>query len=33
MGLLDGLLGNASKIDPAAVEQEFQRLLAPGERV
>ncbi len=33
MGLLDGLLGNASKIDPALVEQEFQRLLAPGERV
>lgn len=33
MGLLDGLLGNASKIDPAKVEQEFGRILAPGEVV
>lgn len=33
MGLLDGLLGNASKIDPAQIQQEFDRILAPGERV
>lgn len=33
MGLLDGLLGNASKIDPAKIEQEFGRILAPGEVV
>jgi hypothetical protein len=33
MGLLDGVLGNASKIDPEKIQQEFQRILAPGERV
>lgn len=33
MGLLDGVLGNASKIDPAVIQQEFGRILAPGERV
>ena len=33
MGLLDGLLGNASKIDPAQIQQEFSRILVPGERV
>ncbi len=33
MGLLDGLLGNASKIDPARIQQEFAQILAPGERV
>ncbi|HEY4530421.1 MAG TPA: PH domain-containing protein [Luteimonas sp.] len=33
MGLLDGLLGNASKIDPAQIQQEFAKVLAPGERV
>ena len=33
MGLLDGLLGNASKIDPSQVQAEFDRILAPGERV
>ncbi len=33
MGLLDGLLGNASKIDPAQIQQEFARVLVPGERV
>ena len=33
MGLLDGLLGNASKIDNARVQEEFGRLLAPGETV
>lgn len=33
MGFLDGLLGNASKVDPAQIEQEFGRILAPGEVV
>ena len=33
MGLLDGMLGNASKIDPSKVQAEFAQLLAPGERV
>ena len=33
MGLLDGLLGNASKIDPAQIQQEFAKVLVPGERV
>ena len=33
MGILDGLLGNASKIDPAWIQQEFGRVLAPGETV
>lgn len=33
MGLLDGVLGNASKIDPAKIQQEFAQILAPGESV
>jgi hypothetical protein len=33
MGLLDGMLGNASKIDPAKIQQEFAQILASGERV
>jgi hypothetical protein len=33
MGLLDGLLGNASEVEPAKVQQEFQQILAPNERV
>ena len=33
MGLLDGLLGNASKIEPAQIQQEFAKVLAPGEQV
>ena len=33
MGLLDGMLGNASKIDNASVQEEFAKLLAPGEQV
>ncbi|MGZ8339672.1 MAG: PH domain-containing protein [Telluria sp.] len=33
MGLLDGVMGNASKIDAAKVQQEFDRILAPGEKV
>lgn len=33
MGLLDGVLGNASKIDASKVQQEFQQILAPNEKV
>ena len=33
MGLLDGMLGNASKIDAAKIQAEFSQILAPGERV
>ncbi len=33
MGLLDGLLGNASKIDPATIRGEMERVLAAGETV
>ena len=33
MGLLDQVLGNASKIDAAEVQSEFAQVLAPGERV
>ena len=33
MGLLDGMLGNASKIDPARIQEEFRQILAPGEKV
>src|SRR5688572_15122762 len=33
MGLIDGLLGNASKIEPEKIQQEFARILTPGERV
>ncbi|WP_353655651.1 PH domain-containing protein [Variovorax gracilis] len=33
MGLIDGMLGNAAKIDAAKIQQEFSRILAPGERV
>lgn len=33
MKLLDGLLGNASKIENEKIEQEFAPVLAPGERV
>lgn len=33
MGLLDGMLGNASKVDPAKIQAEFSQVLAPGERV
>lgn len=33
MGLIDGVLGNASKIDPSKIQEEFSRILAPGERV
>lgn len=33
MGLFDGILGNASKIDVSKIQQEFAQILAPGERV
>ena len=33
MGLLDGLLGNASKIDPAQVQKEFGKILSPDEQI
>lgn len=33
MGILDGLMGNASRVDPAAAAQEYGRLLAHGEVV
>ena len=33
MGLLDQVLGNASKINAAEVQSEFAQVLAPGEKV
>jgi len=33
VGLLDGLMGNASEIDPARIQGDFGRVLAVGERV
>lgn len=33
MGLLDGMLGNASKVDAAKFETEFTQILASGEKV
>ena len=33
MGLLDGMLGNASKVDPTRIQQEFSQILSPGENV
>lgn len=33
MGFLDGLIGNASEIDVAQVENDFAQVLAPGERI
>ena len=33
MGLLDGMLGNASKIDAGKIQTEFAQILTPGERV
>lgn len=33
MGLLDGLMGNASEIEPSKIEGDFARVLAPGERI
>ncbi len=33
MGLLDGLMGNASEIESARIEGDFARVLAGGERI
>lgn len=33
MGLIDALMGNASKIDAAKIKDEFAKVLAPGETV
>lgn len=33
MGLLSGLMGNASEVDPKDAEQEFDRILVRGEKV
>ncbi len=33
MGLMDGMLGNASKVDNAEIQKEFSRILAPNEKV
>ena len=33
MGLLDGMMGNAGKVDPSKIQQEFAQILAPGETV
>jgi hypothetical protein len=33
MGMLDGLMGNASEVDADEIQEDFQRSLASGERV
>jgi hypothetical protein len=33
MGMLDGLLGNASEIDGEKLQAEFEQALAPGEKI
>lgn len=33
MGMLNALLGNASKVDNAKIQEEFAQVLAPGETV
>jgi hypothetical protein len=33
LGLLDGMLGNAAKIDAAKIQQELSQILTPGEVV
>ena len=33
MGLLDGLMGNASEVNPARIEGYFARVMASGERI
>lgn len=33
MGFLDGIMGNASRVDPAAAAREYSRLLTDGEAV
>jgi hypothetical protein len=33
VGLLDGLLGNASEVDVSRIEGDFAQVMAPGERI
>jgi hypothetical protein len=33
VGLLDGLMGNASEVEPAKIEGDFARVLARDERI
>ena len=33
MGLLSGLLGNATEVDPSQLQTEFAQVLSPGEKV
>ena len=33
MGLLDGLMGNASEVDAPKIQNEFAHILAPGEHI
>ncbi len=33
MGFLDGLMGNASEVEPEKIEGEFAQVLASGERI
>ncbi|WP_223591873.1 PH domain-containing protein [Neobacillus bataviensis] len=33
MGFLDGLIGNASEVNAQEVQKEFERVLAPSERI
>jgi hypothetical protein len=33
MGLLDGLMGNASEVDASSLQAEFAQVLAPGEKI
>ena len=33
MGILSGLMGNASEVDAAKLQDEFSQVLAPGERI
>jgi hypothetical protein len=33
MGFLDGLMGNAAEIDIEEIRVEFQKILAPGEKI
>jgi hypothetical protein len=33
VGLFDGMIGNASRVDPAAVAEEYGRLLGQGEQI
>jgi hypothetical protein len=33
MGLLDGLMGNASKVDVSKVQQDFARIMCEGETI